>query len=79
MNGWSKNGLTISLADLIGAAMQAKIATGKGSFHTKGALKKRTSKRDKTRQFFAANPDVKPWPLRPRLVNKSVLKRKGDK
>lgn len=58
------------MKNLIEQALKAKIAAGKGSFHTKGAFKKRVSKREKTRQMFANNPEMNPWPLRTRLAGK---------
>lgn len=63
--------------ELIARALKAKIAAGLGSFYDKGTQKKRVSKRDKTRQFWAKNPEVKPWPLRPRLFGKTTIERRG--
>lgn len=55
---------------LIRKAFAAKVRAGLGSRRRKGEGKKRISKRDKTRAFFANNPDVTPWPLRGRLPGK---------
>lgn len=63
--------------ELIGRALVDKIRAGAGSRYRKGALKKRTSKRQKTREYFANNPDVQPWPMRPRLANKTTITRRG--
>lgn len=57
--------------------MVDKVRAGQGSRYRKGALKKRVSKREKTRQLWANNPDIKPWPLRPRLANKLEFKRRS--
>ena len=67
------------MKELIERALKAKIAAGLGSFYDKNTRKKRVSKRDKTRAFFAANPDVTPWPLRPRLANKTTITTRGKK
>lgn len=74
----SEEGEVVDLARAIGEALVRKIGAGKGSFHRKGYLKKRVSKRDKTRQFWVENPDVEPWPLRPRLPNKTTITRRGN-
>lgn len=63
--------------ELIGRALVEKVRAGMGSRRKPGALKKRISKRQKTRQFWAENPDVKPWPLRARLAEKTTITRRG--
>lgn len=73
----SEEGEVVDFKELIKTAMQAKIAAGKGGFYDKGTLKKRPSKRQKTREFWANNPDVKPWPLRPRLFGKHEITRRN--
>lgn len=78
MNGWSKEPRTVPLEELIGRALVAKVLAGQGSRY-KAGKRKRISKREKTRQFWAANPDVKPWPLRPRLANKTTIERRKKK
>lgn len=69
----------ILLKNLIGNALALKVLAGKGSRYKPGKRKQRVSKREKTRQFWADNPDVKPWPLRPRLANKTTIERRKKK
>lgn len=63
--------------ELIGRALVDKVRAGKASRHKPGVLKKRVSKRQKTREFWAKSPDVKPWPLRARLAGKTTITRRG--
>lgn len=62
----------MNFKELIGKALVEKVRAGEGSRYRKGALKKRVSKREKTRRLWAKNEDIQPWPLRPRLANKTV-------
>lgn len=69
----------VPLRTLIGNALALKVLAGAGSRYKPGKRKQRVSKREKTRQFWANNPDVKPWPLRPRLANKHTIERRKKK
>lgn len=54
------------MKNLIKKALILKAAAGKGGWYSKGQMKRKRSKRQKMRDYFAAHPEVTPWPLRAR-------------